>query len=164
MAENRKPEAAHSKPAMRPGTGFKAKVRTAFNRARGIPVEIDLGSYWKIVEQIHSFGRENRVASLPGREIGRRSAVLFQSARAGRPVETMIGEARIPLVISGLTGRPSQDADRLAHLVRHLTPGPDYETDDENRSVFPTDAGLEKLERARVRISAFARPSGDTLP
>ena len=300
MTDNRRPEAAQSGSAMRQGVGFGAKARTAFNRMRGIPIETDLGSYWKIIEQIHSFRRENQVESLSAEEIGRRSAVLIQNARAGRPVKKMtteafalvfdasrravgllphdvqmiaglamagrkvaelptgegktlaavfpaylhalsgrgvhvltfndylarrdaawmgpiyrflglsvgcvqermskgekrqayacdltyatakeagfdflrdqlacdredlvhrplhlalvdeadyilIDEARIPLVISGLAGKPPTDAGRLAHLVRHLTPGRDYETDEENRNIFPTDTGLEKMEGA----------------
>jgi preprotein translocase subunit SecA len=300
VTKKRRPETAQSKRAKKPGTGFGAKVRTEFNRARGIPVEINLGSYWRTIEDIHSFGRENQTGKLTAEEIYRRSAVLLQKARAGCPIEKMtaeafalvfeasrrsvglvphdvqmiaglamagrkvaelptgegktlaavfpaylyalagrgvhiltfndylarrdaawmgpiyrslglsvgcvqermskvqkrqayacdvtyatareagfdflrdqlacgtedlvhrwfylalvdeadsilIDEARIPLVISGLSGTPPSDAPRLARLIRDLIPGRDYETDDEHRNVFPTDGGLEKIERA----------------
>jgi preprotein translocase subunit SecA len=59
----------------------------------------------------------------------------------------LIDEARIPLVISGVAGELNGDAARLAPIIRGMRPGVDYETDDEKRNVFPTEAGLEKLER-----------------
>ena len=58
----------------------------------------------------------------------------------------LIDEARIPLVISGLDDRPAWDAGGLSRLVKSLTPGLDYATDAEHRNVFPTDAGVERLE------------------
>jgi preprotein translocase subunit SecA len=59
----------------------------------------------------------------------------------------LIDEARVPLVISGVTGETAPDAARLAPVIKSLEPGVDYETDAERRNVFPTEAGLEKLER-----------------
>lgn len=71
----------------------------------------------------------------------------FHMALVDEADSILIDEARIPLVIAGLAGRSDQDAGRLAAIVRDLVSGRDYETDDEKRNVFLTDAGLEKLER-----------------
>jgi preprotein translocase subunit SecA len=59
----------------------------------------------------------------------------------------LIDEARIPLVISAVAGKLSVDAARLAPIIHGLRAGQDYETDEERRNVFPTEAGLEKLEQ-----------------
>jgi preprotein translocase subunit SecA len=60
----------------------------------------------------------------------------------------LIDEARIPLVISGAAAGPVLDAARLAAVVRGLERGRDYDTDAENANVFPTDAGLRRVEAA----------------
>jgi preprotein translocase subunit SecA len=72
----------------------------------------------------------------------------FQAAIVDEADSILIDEARIPLVIAGLAGRPDFDAGRLAGLVRSLIPGRDYETDDEHRNVFLTDAGAGRAESA----------------
>jgi preprotein translocase subunit SecA len=58
----------------------------------------------------------------------------------------LIDEARIPLVISGAAGAPGLDVERLAAVVRDLERGRDFETDAENANVFPTDAGIRRVE------------------
>ena len=72
----------------------------------------------------------------------------FHMALVDEADSILVDEARIPLVISGAAGELSADAERLAPLVRRLVPGQDYETDEERRNVFPTDAGLGKLEQS----------------
>jgi len=72
----------------------------------------------------------------------------FHLALVDEADSILIDEARIPLVISGAAGELNADAERLAPLVRRLVPGRDYEMDEEKRNVFPTDAGLAKLEAA----------------
>jgi preprotein translocase subunit SecA len=60
----------------------------------------------------------------------------------------LIDEARTPLIISG----PSDDAARLyyqfAGIARTLSRDVDYEVDEEKRHVVPTEAGIERVERA----------------
>jgi preprotein translocase subunit SecA len=60
----------------------------------------------------------------------------------------LIDEARTPLIISG----PSSESARLyyqfAGVARSLTRDVDYEVDEEKRTVAPTEAGIEKVERA----------------
>lgn len=72
----------------------------------------------------------------------------FHAAVVDEADSTLVDEARIPLVIAGLAGRPDFDAGRSAVLVRALIPGRDYETDDGHRNVFLTEAGAVRVEAA----------------
>jgi preprotein translocase subunit SecA len=59
----------------------------------------------------------------------------------------LIDEARTPLIISG----PASDVTKLyyqfASIARSLTRETDYEVDEEKKTVVPTEAGIEKVER-----------------
>ncbi len=59
----------------------------------------------------------------------------------------LIDEARTPLIISG----PASDVTKLyyqfASIARALARDVDYEVDEEKRTVMPTEAGIEKVER-----------------
>ncbi|HUX05210.1 MAG TPA: preprotein translocase subunit SecA [Acidimicrobiales bacterium] len=59
----------------------------------------------------------------------------------------LIDEARTPLIISG----PASDVTKLyyqfASIARTLTRDVDYEVDEEKKTVMPTEAGIEKVER-----------------
>src|SRR5665213_1696487 len=59
----------------------------------------------------------------------------------------LIDEARTPLIISG----PASDITKLyyqfASIARSLTRDTDYEVDEEKKTVVPTEAGIEKVER-----------------
>jgi len=59
----------------------------------------------------------------------------------------LIDEARTPLIISG----PASDVTKLyyqfASIARSLTRDADYEVDEEKKTVVPTEAGIEKVER-----------------
>ena len=59
----------------------------------------------------------------------------------------LIDEARTPLIISG----PASDVTKLyyqfASIVRTLARDVDYEVDEEKKTVVPTEAGIEKVER-----------------
>jgi preprotein translocase subunit SecA len=59
----------------------------------------------------------------------------------------LIDEARTPLIISG----PAADVTKLyyqfASIARSLTRDTDYEVDEEKKTVVPTEAGIEKVER-----------------
>ncbi len=70
----------------------------------------------------------------------------FHAALVDEADSILIDEARIPLVIAGLSGRSDFESDRVASLVKSLAAGRDYETDAEHRSVFLTEAGAESLE------------------
>ncbi len=59
----------------------------------------------------------------------------------------LIDEARTPLIISG----PASDVTKLyyqfASIARTLSRDVDYEVDEEKKTVMPTEAGIEKVER-----------------
>ncbi len=59
----------------------------------------------------------------------------------------LIDEARTPLIISG----PASDVTKLyyqfASIARSLVRDDDYEVDEEKKTVVPTEAGIEKVER-----------------
>jgi preprotein translocase subunit SecA len=59
----------------------------------------------------------------------------------------LIDEARTPLIISG----PAADVTKLyyqfASIARTLVRDEDYEVDEEKKTVIPTEAGIEKVER-----------------
>jgi preprotein translocase subunit SecA len=74
----------------------------------------------------------------------------------------LIDEARIPLVISGTAPEPSTEAARLAGIVRGLEQVRDFETDAENANVFPTDAGIRRVESLLGSGNLFA-PENETL-
>jgi preprotein translocase subunit SecA len=60
----------------------------------------------------------------------------------------LIDEARIPLVIAGNTDEVVANPYEIAELVRRLRPGADYDTDENARNVYLTDAGLDRAEKA----------------
>ena len=70
----------------------------------------------------------------------------FDVALVDEADSILIDEARVPLVISAAAAAAGADAARLAAVVRGLDPGADYETDAEKANVFPTDAGIRKIE------------------
>jgi preprotein translocase subunit SecA len=70
----------------------------------------------------------------------------FDMALVDEADSILIDEARVPLVISGTVGELDSHAGRLAVVVGGLERGKDYETDAENANVFPTDAGIRRIE------------------
>ncbi len=60
----------------------------------------------------------------------------------------LIDEARIPLVIAGNTDEVVANPYEIAALVRRLRPGADYDTDENARNAYLTDAGLDRAEKA----------------
>jgi preprotein translocase subunit SecA len=59
----------------------------------------------------------------------------------------LIDEARTPLIISGRVADAAKLYYRFASVARSLRRDLDYEVDEEKRSVFPTEAGIERVER-----------------
>jgi preprotein translocase subunit SecA len=60
----------------------------------------------------------------------------------------LIDEARTPLIISGPSEMSPELYYRFAAIARTLRPGVDYEIDEEKKVVLPTEAGIERVERA----------------
>ena len=100
----------------------------------------------------------DRLAYEPGELVHRPFAV----ALVDEADSILIDEARIPLVISGTSGAPGLDVSRLAAVVRDLERGRDFETDAENANVFPTDAGIRRVESALGCGNLFT-PENETL-
>lgn len=60
----------------------------------------------------------------------------------------LIDEARTPLIISGPAEESSRDYQRFAAIMPRLVEGEDYNIDLKLRVVSPTEAGIDKVERA----------------
>ncbi|MDQ2648415.1 MAG: preprotein translocase subunit SecA, partial [Actinomycetota bacterium] len=60
----------------------------------------------------------------------------------------LIDESRTPLIISGRVADAAQLYYKFASIVRGLRRDEDYEVDEQKRTVSPTEAGIEKVERA----------------
>ena len=100
----------------------------------------------------------DRLAHEPGELVHR----PFAAALVDEADSILIDEARVPLVIAGTAGASGVDASRLAAVVRALERGRDYETDDENANVFPTDAGIRRIESLLGSGNLFA-PENEML-
>ena len=59
----------------------------------------------------------------------------------------LIDEARTPLIISGRVGDASSTYYKFASLARTLARGTDYEVEEDKKIVFPTESGVEKVEK-----------------
>ena len=59
----------------------------------------------------------------------------------------LIDEARTPLIISGRLADAAANYYRFAGIARTLTRDTDYEVDEAKRIVFPTESGVERVER-----------------
>jgi preprotein translocase subunit SecA len=49
--------------------GLAMKLQAAFNKARGVPVEVDLSAYRRTIEHVHSFQRERALRQVPAAEL-----------------------------------------------------------------------------------------------
>lgn len=58
----------------------------------------------------------------------------------------LIDEARIPLVVAGVTTDPAPDRRKFAEIVRQLRAGVDFQVDPALRNVHLTDVGLTRVE------------------
>jgi len=59
----------------------------------------------------------------------------------------LIDEARIPLVIAGDGWDTPSDLSKMMDIVKLLSPGIDYDTDDNARNIFLTEIGADKAEQ-----------------
>lgn len=60
----------------------------------------------------------------------------------------LIDEARTPLIISGPADQAARLYYQFAGIARSLSRDSDYEVDEEKKLVFPTEAGIAKVEQA----------------
>lgn len=75
----------------------------------------------------------------------------------------LIDEARTPLIIAGPTGEPAKVYYEFASIARTLRAVVDYEVDEEKKIVFPTEAGIDKVERALNVANLYDPTSTDYL-
>ncbi len=75
----------------------------------------------------------------------------------------LIDEARTPLIIAGPTGEPAKVYYEFASIVRTLRAETDYEVDEEKKIVYPTEAGIDKVERALGVVNLYDPSSTDYL-
>ncbi|MFC4947791.1 accessory Sec system translocase SecA2 [Pseudonocardia sp. GCM10023141] len=66
----------------------------------------------------------------------------------------LIDEARVPLVLAGAAAEAPHDATITA-LVAGLEEDTHYETDDDRRNVFLTEAGLDRLEKELGDVNLY---------
>ena len=59
----------------------------------------------------------------------------------------LIDEARTPLIISGPGQRSTDNYYKLAKIVPHLVRNEDYIIDEKQKTIAPTDSGIEKVEK-----------------
>ena len=59
----------------------------------------------------------------------------------------IIDEARTPLIISGPGQRSTDNYYKLAKIVPHLVRDEDYIIDEKQKTIAPTDSGIEKVEK-----------------
>ena len=60
----------------------------------------------------------------------------------------LIDEARTPLIISGVPEAATDTYYRFARIVPTLKTGEDFEVDEKQRTVSPTESGVDKVEKA----------------
>ena len=60
----------------------------------------------------------------------------------------LIDEARTPLIISGIPEAAADTYYRFARVIPTLKKGEDYEVDEKQRTVAPTESGVDKVEKA----------------
>ena len=86
--------------------------------------------------------RDNMVASPRERvQRGHAFAVVDEAD------SVLIDEARTPLIISGLSGAPSEICNSFAEIAARLDPETDVVLDEKRRTVYETEAGLAKIEK-----------------
>ena len=59
----------------------------------------------------------------------------------------LIDEARTPLIISGPGNRSTDNYYKLAKIVPYLVKDEDYTVDEKQKTIAPTDSGIEKVEK-----------------
>src|SRR4030042_741868 len=144
-------------PSLKKTPGLAMKFRAAFNRARGVPVEVDLSVHKRTIEQIHSFRRERALQQASADELGALSGNLRFSVGPEHPSPQAVVEA-FGLVFEacrraiGLIPHDVQMIAGLAMLERKIAEMPTGEGKT-LAAVFP--AYLQGLSGRGVHILTF---------
>ncbi|OBH21469.1 accessory Sec system translocase SecA2 [Mycolicibacter sinensis] len=67
----------------------------------------------------------------------------------------LVDEALVPLVLAGTTHRETPRME-IVELVGRLTPGVDYDSDEDRRNIHLTEVGARKVEKALGGIDLYA--------
>ncbi|UWW08609.1 accessory Sec system translocase SecA2 [Mycolicibacterium brumae] len=67
----------------------------------------------------------------------------------------LVDEALVPLVLAGTTHRETPRLE-IVRLVGELTPGVDYDSDEDRRNIHLTEAGAQKVEKALGGIDLYS--------
>ncbi|MEB3023868.1 accessory Sec system translocase SecA2 [[Mycobacterium] crassicus] len=67
----------------------------------------------------------------------------------------LVDEALVPLVLAGTTHRETPRME-IVELVGRLTPGEDYDSDEDRRNIHLTEAGARKVEKALGGIDLYS--------
>lgn len=70
-----------------------AKLRSALNKLRGLPVEVSLSLCWRSVERIHDFRKSQGLGKKTDAELKQLSGALALRLRSGQPLESLAVEA-----------------------------------------------------------------------
>ncbi len=87
----------------------------------------------------------------------------FHYALVDEADSILIDEARIPLVIAGELRGAGSDPTYLAHVVKQLKPGRDFELEQYGHNLFLTDSGLQRAERLLGRGNLYAAENLELL-
>jgi preprotein translocase subunit SecA len=69
MSEDNILDNSKKAPSVRNASGLAIKIRSAFNRARGVPVEIDLSAYGRTIDRVHAFRKEQALHQASAAEL-----------------------------------------------------------------------------------------------
>jgi preprotein translocase subunit SecA len=75
----------------------------------------------------------------------------------------LIDEARTPLIISGEPEQAAETYYAFARAVKNLEPGEDYEVDEKFHTASPTEAGVDKIEKALGVDNLYAPENGQLV-
>ncbi|MBX6350591.1 MAG: preprotein translocase subunit SecA, partial [Clostridia bacterium] len=73
----------------------------------------------------------------------------------------LIDEARTPLIISGVSDKPTELFYKFARIVERLRPEEDFTVDEKARTVAPTEEGVAKVEKALGVENLYATDNMD---
>jgi preprotein translocase subunit SecA len=118
--------------------GFAQEGSTLEERKRAYAADI---TYLTAKQAGFDLLRDSR--ALDERELVHRP---FNFALVDEADSLLIDEARVPLVIAGSEEETISSAHRMAELVRKLQSGVHFTTDEYDRNIWLTDAGIERVE------------------
>lgn len=73
----------------------------------------------------------------------------------------LVDEALVPLVLAGTTHRETPRME-IVELIGRLTPGVDYDSDEDRRNIHLTDGGARKVEKALGGIDLYSEENVTT--